>query len=165
MKSLLQFLMEEKQSKQSKPVELPEGFAEIQNRGSLTKEAQEAIGAKSFAKGMEITAAKKAGEVIKKLGKAPQGGTPYEILKAIMKNENDLDLVFQPQVQKFSGAEGGVILTFNPKNDWSKLAGTSSSSKRLVKFWLQSTLYVFQCKNSSSRMYAIDEDKDRFLVY
>ena len=167
MRTLLDFLMEENdKDKKDNKKELPGGFVVISNQGSLTEEAKQAIGAKSFKKGMEVLAAQEGGKSVREKLKAPSGvvgGTPREILKGVMNTKNDLDEVFKQQVQVISDFPDGVIVEYIV--DLNTLAGSTSSSKRLLKLWLQSTLVAYNCPKAMKRTFALNEDRDLILIF
>ena len=98
-----------------------------------------------------------------KLGSV-SGNTVYDVLKSIMANENDLDEVFKKKVGKINSIKDSVVLQFL-SNDWTSLAKTSSSSQRLVKFWISSALTAYGVDAAGKRTYAINEDSDQFLIF
>ena len=100
----------------------------VSNRGSLTKEAQEAMGAKNWSSAMDIAATKDPKKIKDKLGSV-SGNTVYDVLKSIMANENDLDEVFKKKVGKINSIKDSVVLQFL-SNDWTSLAKTSSRGKQ-----------------------------------
>ena len=167
MRTLRDFLLEEKnKDKSDNKKELPGGYEVISNQGSLTDEAKQAIGAKSFKKGMEALAAQDGGKKVREKLKASSGvsgGTPLEILKSVMNAKNDLDEVFKQQVQVISDFPGGVIVEYIV--DLNTLAGSIPSSKRLLKFWLQSTLVAYNCPKAMNRTFAINKDKSLILIF
>jgi len=71
--------------------------------------------------------------------------------------------VFKQQVQVISDFPDGVIVEYIV--DLSTLAGSSSSSKRLLKFWLQSTLVAYNCPKAMKRTFALNEDRDLILIF
>jgi len=143
--------------------ELPDGFVIVSNRGSLTKEAQEAMGAKNWNSAMDIAATKNPKKIKDKLGSVSGTGV-YAVLKSIMANNNDLDEVFKKEVGKVPQIEDSCVLQFK-SNDWQTLAKTSSSSQRLVKFWISSALTAYGVDKVSKKTYAINEDTDQFIVF
>lgn len=165
MRTLRDFLLAEtkKEASDNKNKQLPPGFTIISNRGSLTKEAQEAMGARNWSSAMDIAATKDPAKIKKSLGTV-SGNDPYSILKGIMKNDNDLDEVFEKSVGRIPNVGDSIVLQFI-SNDWTTLARTSSSSQRLVKFWINSALQVYGDTASGKRTYAVNEDTDQFLVF
>ena len=171
MRTLRDFLLaeakEENKGKneegESTRMNLPDGFVIVSNRGSLTKEAQEAMGAKNWSSAMDIAATKDPKKIKDKLGSV-SGNTVHDVLKSIMANENDLDEVFKKKVGKINSIEDSCVLQFL-SNDWTTLAKTASSSQRLVKFWISSALTAYGVDAAGKRTYAINEDTDQFLIF
>ena len=143
--------------------QLPDGFTVVSNRGSLTKEAQEAMGAQNWNSAMDIAATKNPKKIKDKLGSVSGTGV-YAILKSIMANNNDLDEVFKKEVGKVTQIEDSCVLQFK-SNDWQTLAKTSSSSQRLVKFWISSALTAYGVEGVSKKTFAVNEDTDQFIVF
>lgn len=141
----------------------PEGFQVVSNKGGLTKEAQEAIGAKNFSEAMDIAAVKNPKKIIDEFGSV-NGKTPYDILKGVVGNKNKFDEVFQSKVSRLPNYPDSVVLYFKD-NSWTSLAKTESSSSRLVKFWIQSLLLAYGAKTPSKLTYVKNIDYDMFAVH
>ena len=141
----------------------PEGFVIVSNQGGLTKEAQEAIGAKNFSEAMDIAAVKNPQKIFDEFGSV-SGKTPYEIMKGIVGNKNKFDDVFQAKVSKLPDIPDSVVLYFKD-NSWTSLAKTESSSSRLVKFWIQSLLLAYGANKPSKLTYLKNVDYDTFAIH
>ena len=153
-----------KDNKTSKPeAEYPEGFKVVDLRGGLTDLAKEAMGAKNFTAAMDLAATKNPDKIKQEFGTV-NGTSHYEILKSVVGNKNKFNQVFQKKVSPLPGHEGGIILYF-VSNDWTTLAGKSESSKRLVRFWLQSLLLAYGVKKPSKLTYLSNVDNDLFAVH
>jgi len=171
MKTLRDFLLAEakedkknKNDKTTKPaIEYPEGFKVVDNRGGLTAEAKEAMGAANFTAAMDLAATKNPQKIMDEFGSV-NGTSHYEVLKSVVGNKNKFNQVFQNKVSKLPGVEGGIILYF-VSNDWVTLASKAPSSKRLVKFWIQSLLLAYGVKSPSKLTYVANEDNDLFAVH
>ena len=168
MKTLRDFLLAEakidKDDKTTKPANnYPEGFKVVDLRGGLTDLAKEAMGAKNFSAAMDLAATKKPEKIIEEFGTV-SGKTHYDILKGVVGNKNKFNQVFQPKVSKLPGYEGGIILYF-VSNDWTTLAGKAESSKRLVRFWIQSLLLAYGIDKPSKLTYLANVDDDHFAVH
>ena len=170
MKSLRDFLLAEANNddkKENRPTtELPEGFEKISNKGRLTKEASIAMGG-SFKEGMKSAAESSA--VRTKIKEELKAGTPNsssirDIIKRVVIAKNELDKIFRTKTEKDFG-EDGVIISFK-SGDWTKLAGTKSSSSRLVKFWLQSSLvaYGYNSESALEVSFAINYSNNQILI-
>jgi len=142
MRSLRDFLLAE--AKDNKSEKIPEGFKKIETRGGLTGVAKEAMGG-SYKEGIEAAATKEGKDQIKEKLKGSGSGSIKKILTSVVKTPNPLDDVFVGIYEKSDdliGDNDGVIIKLSPSN-WTSLAGTASSSQRLLKFWLQSTLVAY----------------------
>jgi len=152
MKSLLEYLIleaEEEKTKNTKPEEkdAPDGFDFIETRGRLSKQAKIAIGG-TFKEGMK--SAEDSGKVRENIkeklkAKSVDAQSVRSIIKSIVTADNDLDDIFKKAPVSLNFGDDGIIISFVDGN-WKKLAGTVSSSKRLVKFWLQSSLLAYGSK-------------------
>jgi len=157
MKSLKSFLLEEAASNK-----VPKGFTIISNMGSASKEAQEAIGAKSFGSARsKASESKGRAEIIEKLGgSGMQGNSAFEILDNIVgKQTNDLDEAFKRTVDKADlGGEEVAIVNIIPGWESHAGQGKTSSSQRLIKFWLASVLMAYGGYDYKSYNFAISND-------
>lgn len=170
MKSLRDFLLAEANNddkkENSSTTGLPEGFEKIKNQGRLTQEASIAMGG-SFKEGMKSAA--ESSKVRTKIKEELKAGSPNsssirDIIKKVVIAKNELDEIFKTKTEKDFG-EDGVIISFR-SSDWIKLAGTKSSSSRLVKFWLQSSLiaYGYNSKNALRVSFAINYSNNQILI-
>ena len=148
MRTLRDFLLAEAKSDKDKKTDansskVPEGFQKIKNQGRLTDEAKLAMGG-TFKQGMKSALeSQKVRDKIKEnlKAKSPKPDSIRDIIKKVIEAQNDLDLIFRTKTDKDFDKDG-VIISFKSA-DWTSLAGTPSSSARLVKFWLQSSLIAY----------------------
>ena len=172
MKTLRDFLLaeakeEDKDKKKSKkPSSGPPHsmFKDISNVGSITKQAEEFLGGKI--KDSKAAAASDAGrqQIRKNLGAGdgPEGDDPYKILEWLMKKGTKLNDVFGDKTQikdKF--------IVIPVKGGWENLAGQGKdkSSKKLLKFWVSSSLVAFGVTNAWDLGYAMNDTDNLMMVY
>lgn len=146
MKSLYDYLLEEgSENKDKSKTKVPPGFVEIDMRGSLSKLAKEIIeasGGKLSAKGLASKEAK--GKVKKDLNLGAYEG-PKEFSPTLawcIRGSDKLSDVFVPPEKEAIKKE---VVFIKLKGGWENLGGkrNTSSSKRLIKFWLKSLLMTF----------------------
>jgi len=158
MKSLLEYLLLEKEESKKDPKSAPNGYKEIKNAGGITNLAKETIGAASFKKAMVKAASKDGQQDIKT--KLKVSGTDMTILgtiKKVVKADNNLAKLFDDS--KIEPADGGGI-KIRIIEKVSDLAGTQSSSERLIKFWMQSTLRAYGAPwDDKDVIYSISESQ------
>jgi len=167
MKSLLEYLMlegeeDKKQDPKPKKKDTPDGFVVIDTRGRLSKQAKIAIGG-TFKEGMKsaedsATVRKNIKEKLKAKSVDPK--SVKSIINGIIVANNDLDELFKKKASSKSFGDDGIIISFKDES-WRKLAGTESSSKRLVKFWLQSSLLAYGSKKWNTAEISV---KDNFIA-
>ena len=158
MRTLRDFLLAEAKAEptESKEEKIPQGFELIKNQGRLTDEAKLAMGG-TFKSSM--SSAQESNKVRQKIRDGLKvKGTPNpksvkDIITKILTAENDLDEIFKKKPSKEFGKDG-IQIDFR-SSEWTKLAGKSSSSKRLVKFWLASSLIAYGYKDIKSVMFSI----------
>jgi len=171
MKTLRDFLLAEakgdkdKKGKSDNSEKIPAGFEVISNKGRLTDEAKLAMGG-TFKQGMK--SAMESQDVRDKIkgelkAPSPKPDSVRDILTKVVNAKNDLDLVFKDRPKDFD--PDGLIISFKSA-DWASLAGTSSSSARLVKFWLQSSLvaYGYNKTKAMSVVFSIDKKQHKIAV-
>jgi hypothetical protein len=158
MKSLLEYLLTEKKSKEEKPKKEKAAageYKEIKNAGGITNLAKEVIGAGSFSKALVKAASKDGQEDIKnQLKVQTTDRTILGTIKKIVKADNNLAKLFDnSKIESMNGGDGIQIKIVEKVSD---LAGTQSSSERLIKFWMQSTLRAYGAPwNDSDVIYFI----------
>lgn len=147
MKSLYEYLLEEgsEKKKDKSKTKVPPGFVEINMRGNmstLAKEIIEASGGKLSAKGLASKEAKSKVKDKLKLGDYKGDDSFSETLAKCISNS-------EPLLQVFGKPEGNDVtddvIKVKLKGGWENLGGRSntSSSQRLIKFWLKSLLATF----------------------
>jgi len=164
---LKEFLLAEAMinEKDETQIKLPDNFEKIERRGSITSVAQEALGDSSL-KGARIKAATAEGkkEIIEKLKVSSTDGTILGTMKTVLGAQNDLQKVFIKDSLKTLDDGDGVM--FKVTSDWASLGGSSASSKKLMLFWIESTLMTYGAPHSKSDViYAFsDVGSGQFLI-
>lgn len=179
MKSLYEYLLEEvdkeksesnsenqkpkKKKKKNSSGPPDKEFEDISNAGSLSKAALEFIGGKL--KDQKAAAETDTGKqaIRKGLGAGDGPGTkdPFEILTWLFSKENKLNQVFTDNTEE----EKNKYVVLNLKGGWQKLAQREESSKKLLKFWISSSLTAFGVKNAWDLGYAINGNKNQMMIY
>ena len=171
MRTLQDFLLAEakdgekkkkkKQSKSGPPVEM---FQDISNVGSISKQAQEFIGGKIKASrgAAETDEGRKQIRDNLGAGDGPATDDPTLLLKWLMSKGTKLNDVFG---DKTSVKSDYVVLKL--KGGWENLAGQGkdSSSKKLLKFWISSSLVAYGIKDAWSLGYAMNDADNMMMVY
>lgn len=147
MKSLLEYLILEKEQSRKEPREnkevksLPTGYKKIENSGGVSKLAQDIIGTNTFKKAMLKAASQDGKKDIKaKLDVTSTDLTIFGTISKVAKANNDLSKLFdKKRIEKYD--DDGIKIKI--VEIISNLAGTQSSSERLIKFWMQSTLMAY----------------------
>jgi len=154
MRTLKDFLLAE--AKDDKPTQgdedkIPQGFELIKNKGRLTDEAKLAMGG-TFKSSM--SSAQESSKVREKIRDGlnvktkPNPKSVKDIIEKVILAQNDLDEIFKTKPKKEFGKDG--IQVELKSAEWSKLAGRTSSSQRLLKFWLASSLIAYGYTDISS---------------
>ena len=147
MKSLRDYLLAEAKAEDAQN-KVPKHHKKITLQGGLTGAAKEIMGG-SYKKGITAAASEDGRKQILEKLKGSGGSTIKEIIGGVVNAPNDLDSVFvavdTARTESISGDLDGISLKLNP-TEWSKLAGTTSSSMRLLRFWLESTLIAYGYK-------------------
>lgn len=139
MKSLLEYLILEAKDDKEKG-QLPSGYEEIDNRGSITKVAREAIG--GTIKEAEVAAKTEDGkkQIKIKLDVTGTNSTIYDTITKIALAKNELDALLDHNKMQPIGSSGIEIQLVG---DWPALAGAPKSSLKLIKFWMKSALIAY----------------------
>lgn len=162
MKSLLEYLLLEKEEKKE-PKDLPSGYKEIKNAGGITNLAKETIGAASFKKAMVKASTKEGQKDIKdKLKVTTTDRSILGTIRKVVKADNNLAKLFDSS--KIEPAEGDGI-KIRIKEKVSDLAGAQSSSERLIKFWMQSTLRAYSAPwDDKDVIYSISQEGKPYMI-
>ena len=91
--------------------------------------------------------------------------TIKSIITSVVKTKNDLDEVFidiHSKSEEIIGDKDGVVIKLNAST-WPTLAGREKSSKRLLKFWLYSTLLAYGYQKTGV-VFAISDKGDSMIV-
>jgi len=144
MRTLREYLIAEAKDDTSKT---PKDYTKITLQGGLTGHAKEMMGG-SYKEGITAAATDKGRkQILDKLG-GSGGDTIVKIVRSVVETTNDLDDIFisvdEKRTESLSQMDG-IALKLNP-TEWPKLAGTPSSSQRLLRFWLESTLIAYGYK-------------------
>ena len=142
MKSLREYLLAE--AKNDNENKTPKDYMKITLQGGLTGHAKQMMGG-SYKEGITAAATEKGRDQILEKLKGSGGDTIRKIIESVVTTPNDLDSIFvavdYKRTESISGMDG-IAIKLNP-TEWPQLAGKKSSSMRLLRFWLESTLIAY----------------------
>ena len=172
MRTLLEYLMLE-----AKKPDLPSGFELISLSGGLSNEAKQILQASSYKKA-KIGALSPGGRTAIKNGlktkPVPSATDPIEFVKEFFKADSILnqyvDEASEKEIKRFGGnTDDAVFLELKNANDgsWKDVGGKGkvSSSIRVIRFWVESTMMTYLEKPDVGVGFAFNKAYNLFYVY
>ena len=172
MKTLLEYLMLE-----AKKPDLPNGFELISLSGGLSTEAKAILQFSSYKKAKTAALSPGGRTAIKKGLKAdpePSAKDPIQFVKEFFKADSLLnqyvDEAGEKDIKRFGGnTDDAVFLELKNANDgsWKDVGGKgkTSSSIRVIRFWVESTMMTYLEKPDVGVGFAYNKAYNLFYVY
>ena len=173
MKTLLEYLMLE-----AKKPDLPDGFELISLSGGLSKEAKVILQASSYKKA-KLGALSPGGRTAIKKGlktdPVPSATDPIKFVKEFFKASSVLnqyvdEVSKEDKIKRFGGnTDDAVFLELKNAEDgsWKDVGGKgkTSSSIRVIRFWVESTMMTYLEKADVGVGFAYNKAYNLFYVY